>query len=232
MSPEPDIPPFLDKRPFVGSYTILSTYNNCPHQMAHRYIWKTTKFIETKEMAFGNRVHEAFEYRVGGGKPLPVDMQDWEHFAAPFDGQQPQVEQKLGISSEGQPCGFFSDRPQVWFRGKADCAIIKGATAYIADWKTGGSKYEDPFELATNAVLLHAKNPQLKKIVGSYAWLKENRLSQMYDLSDTAGTWKEICRLMGEILQRKAVNTFEKKPSGLCKGWCSVEDCEHWKPKK
>lgn len=230
MNPQPDLPPFLDRRPFIGSYTILSTYKNCPHQMAHRYIWKTTKFIETKEMAWGDRVHEAFEYRVGGGKPLPLDMQDWEAFAKPFDGAGAVVEQKLGITAEGRPTGFFDSG--VWFRGKADCAVIKDDTAYIADWKTGGSKYEDPFELATNAVLLHAKNPQLRRIMGSYVWLKEGRMSQPYDLSDTAATWNEMCKLMAEIMERKRSNEFEKKPSGLCKGWCSVETCEHWTAKK
>lgn len=231
MNAQPDISPFLDKRPFVGSYTILSTDENCPHQMAHRYIWKTLPYVETPEMKWGNDVHSAFEYRIGGGKPLPVNMQQWECFAAPFDGQNPLVEQKLGISAEGRACGFFSDKPQVFFRGKADCVIIKGETAYIADWKTGGSKYEDPFELETNAMLLHAKFPQLKKIMGSYVWLKENRLSQMYDLSDTARTWATVCTKIAAILERKARNEFEKKPSGLCKGWCSVETCEHWRPK-
>ena len=143
----------------------------------------------------------------------------------------PLVEQKLGINAEGRAVGFWDG--SVWFRGKADLAIIKGETAYINDWKTGKSSYEDPFELETNAVLIHAKNPHLKKIVGSYTWLKEGRVSQMYDLSDTRKTWAEMCRLMGEILERKKTGQFEKTKSGLC-GYCSVEDCEHWykaKPK-
>lgn len=227
-----DVPAFLDRRPFVGSYTILSTYKNCPHQMAHRYVWKTLPYVETPEMKWGNDVHSAFEHRVGGKKPLPLNMQQWENLAVPFDGKPCLVEQKLGITAEGRACGFFSDKPQVWFRGKADLAIVQGETAYLADWKSGGSKYEDPFELATNAVLLHAKNPQLRKILGSYAWLKENRLSQVYDLSDTAATWKEMCRLMAEIMQRRERNEFEKIQSGLCKGWCGVESCEHFRKKQ
>lgn len=241
---QPDIPQFLDKRPFVGTYTILSTYGNCPHQMAHRYIWKTMPYEETPEMAWGNTVHTAFEHRVGSMKPLPVDaqawdkgtkrlvpfnMQQWESFAAPFDGLYPLVEQKLGITAQGAACGYWD--ANCWFRGKADCAVVKGETAYINDWKTGGSKYEDPFELATNAVLLHARNPKLKKIIGSYTWLAEGRLSQMYDLSDTKQTWNEMCKLMAEILDRKRKNEFEKKRSGLCKGWCGVEICENWQPK-
>lgn len=218
------IPPFLDRRPFVGTFTILSSYKNCGHQMFRRYVAKDQPYVETPEMKFGNEVHSAFEYRVGSQKPLPETMKDWEKFAAPFDGLMPLVEQKLGINAEGRAVGFWDG--SVWFRGKADLAIIKGETAYINDWKTGKSSYEDPFELETNAVLIHAKNPHLKKIVGSYTWLKEGRVSQMYDLSDTRRTWTEMCRLMGEILERKKTGQFEKTKSGLC-GYCSVEDCEN-----
>jgi len=222
---QPDMPAFLDRRPFVGTYTILNTYKNCPHQMARKYIVRDQEYVETPEMAWGNAIHSAFEFRVGSGKPLPLDMQQWENFAKPFDGQSAKVEQKLGISAKGHSVGYWDG--SVWFRGKADLAIVKDDTAYINDWKSGNSKYEDPFELETNAVLIHAKHPHLKKIVGSYTWLKENRISQMYDLSNTRRTWFEICRLMAEILAKKQTGEFEKRKSGLC-GWCSVSDCENW----
>ena len=176
-------------------------------------------------MAWGNAIHSAFEYRVSGGKPLPQTMEQWECFAKPFDGAGAVVEQKLGISANGHAVGYWDG--SVWFRGKADLAIVKGETAYVNDWKSGNSKYEDPFELETNAVLIHAKHPHLKKIVGSYTWLKENRVSQMYDLSDTRKTWSTICKLMAEILEKKKTGVFEKKKSGLC-GYCSVSDCENW----
>ena len=229
MSVAPDIPAFLDRRPLVGTFTMLSTYGNCPHQAYRRYIVRDQKYVETPEMKWGNDVHSAFEYRVGSGKPLPLNMQQWEHFAQPFDGHKVAVEQKLGIAANGQSVGFWDG--SVWFRGKADASIIQNETAYIADFKTGSSKYESPFELETNAVLLHAKFPHLKKIMGSYIWLKENRISQMYDLSDTRKTWGTICKLMAEILAKRDTGEFEKKQSGLC-GWCSVDDCENWRPKR
>lgn len=225
-----EIPANLDRRPFIGTYSILNAYKNCPHQMFRRYVKKDQPFVETVEMKWGNEVHTAFELRVQGGKPLPQSMEQWETFARPFDGQQAVVEQKLGINTQGRSVGFWDD--SVWFRGKADLAIVQGDTAYINDWKTGKSAYEDPFELETNAVLLHAKHPGLKRIMGSYTWLKEKRISQMYNLSNTTQTWGTMCRLMAEILERKKTGEFEKKKSGLC-GYCSVEDCEnHYVAKK
>jgi hypothetical protein len=210
---------------FVGSFTSLNVYRNCPEQMHRRYIKKDLGvFVKTPEMEWGDKVHEAFEKRIGAKKPLPVEMQQWEGFAVPFDAHEVLCEQKLGITSEGKPCDYWGDN--VWFRGKADAVIVKGTSAYMADWKTGKSTYEDPFELATGALLLKAHYPQLIKVTGSYVWLKENRLGQPYDLSDFRETWREICQLMGEIEADKASGKWEKRKSGLC-GWCNVTDCEN-----
>lgn len=227
--PHPDIPGFLDRRPLVWSYSLLHCFRDiCPHQGQARYIDKTIKFVETPEIKWGNDVHAAFEQRVGGGKPLPLNMQQWEGFASPFDGWTGiMTEQWFYIDDQGRPCDRFAKNK--FGHGKLDLAIVATTpepyNAYILDWKTGSSKYEDPFELEVGAVLLHARYPALRKIVGSYAWLKENRLSKPYDLSNTAATWREICRVMKEILAYRTSGSFPKKQSGLC-GWCQRYDCD------
>lgn len=212
----------------IGTFTMLSSFLNCEHAMYRRYIKKDQPYVESKEMAFGNAVHTAFEHRIGAQKPLPDTMRQWERFAAPFDGLVPAVEQKLAINKNGAPTGYWDK--DCYFRGKADLAVVNGVTAYLLDWKTGSAKYEDPFELETNALLLKARRPQLTRICGSYAWLKEDRIGTLFDLSDFDGTWKRIKDLMGQI-EAKQPEEFAKHKSGLC-GWCSVNDCEHWKPRK
>lgn len=209
----------------VGTFTQLLSFLNCEHAMYRRYIEKDQPYVERPEMKFGNDVHTAFEHRIGGQKPLPENMQQWECFAAPFDGLMPMVEQKLGITRNGVATGFWDNN--VWFRGKNDVTVVEGDRAYLCDFKTGKSNYEDPFELETNALLLKAKKPQLTKIVGSYCWLKENRMGQLYDLSDFDATWNRICDLMGKIEDKRVSGDFEKHKSGLC-GWCSVSDCENY----
>lgn len=193
--------------------------------MYRRYILKDQPFVQTPEMKWGNDVHEAFEKRVGQQQALPVNMQQWEHFARPFDKFKVLVEQKLGITAAGKACEFFGK--DVWFRGKGDNIVIEGVKAMITDWKTSKTIREDPFELETNAVLLKAKFPQLEKIVGRYAWVTHNQLGQMHDLSDVVGTWQEIQRLMLLIKEKQTTGEWEKRRSGLC-GWCPVEDCEHF----
>ena len=224
---EPDLPKFLDRRPLIFSYTFLDTYENkCPYLAAQRYIYRTVKYVETPEMKRGNEVHAAFEHRIGSGKPLPDDMRQFEPFAVAFDGKGAKTEQKLAITAEGYSCGYWSDKPQVWLRGKLDTALMNGTVAYLIDWKTGNPKYEDRFELDVGALLLHAANPQLTKIVGQYAWLRENRLSQPYDLSDTSATWRKVNAIAARIEADKANGTFEKKQSPLCR-FCELYTCEN-----
>ncbi len=223
MNEMPDIPAFLDRRkpkPLVYSYSLLNNYANvCPHQTYRRYVKKDQKFVETPQMKWGNDVHSAMEFRLGG-KPLPPGMQQWEPLVAPLAARSAVAEQKLGITRTAKPCGFFDD--PVWFRGKIDVTLLEGTTACIVDFKTGNSSYEDPFELETNALLLHARHPHLKQIKGFYVWLKENRVGKPYDL-DTNGAWHRVCELVDRF---EADKTFEKRKSGLC-GYCSVGDCEH-----
>lgn len=223
------IPNFLMAK-LVGTYTNMHCFDDiCPHQAYHRYVAKTIPYKETPEMKWGNDVHKAFELRVGGQKPLPLNMAQWEPFAAPFDGRKVAVEQKLGLTDEGKPCGFFDNN--VRFRVKVDLALVNGSQAYLIDWKTGGSKYEDPFELEIGAMHLHALHPTLTAIVGQYAWLKENRLGQLHNLSETNKTWEKANKILGKMEAAKKSGEWPKREGPLC-GFCDVLDCNfNRKPK-
>lgn len=230
MNEMPDIPASLDRRkpaapkPLVWSYTLLHTYRSiCAHQAFRRFLLKDIPFQETLAMKRGNEVHSAMEYRVSGGKPLPADMRQWEPLAAAFDGKGAKVENWVGITIEGKACD--SRAGNVWGRGKIDLYIVKDTTAFLLDYKTGKVR-EEPFELEVQSVFLHAKFPQLKKIMGQYAWLAENRIGKMYDLSNTAETWQTICATVRAIQSNRRPDGFDKKQSGLC-GWCPVTDCEY-----
>ena len=82
-----DLPACLDRRKIVYTYTMLSTYKNCGHQMFRRYVKKDLPYVETPEMKWGKDVHSAFEHRVASGRPLPHTMHQWEEFARPYDGR-------------------------------------------------------------------------------------------------------------------------------------------------
>ncbi len=230
------IPGFLDRRKLVYSFSSLNAYRNCPEQMNQTYIEKSIPYEETPERKKGNDLHKAMEYRVPGGKPLPDGMQQYEQFAAAFDGRNAISEPELGVTRNRVACGYWDDKTQdtnkrVFVRGRGDVVVMGVDAAYLCDWKSGrdNPKYEDPFELAVQALLLQAKYPHLQKIVGQYAWLQTMRMSTLYDLSDTDSTWAEINELVTSI-ESDRVRGFEKKRSGLC-SWCGYRACENWRPR-
>ena len=219
----------INGKPFVYTFTNVNTYDICPRQMYARYVAKSVPFKSTPEMEFGNKVHTAFELRVGGGKPLPADMNQWEPFCAPLDGLMPRVEVKMGITRDGRPTGFYDN--DVFFRGKADVIVIQATAAFLPDWKTGKCR-EEPFELETNAMLTHVANPYLTSMTGAYVWLKENRMGMPHNLSNTSGTWTYLNRKIAAIENSMQTNDWPEKKTPLC-AWCDDFSCPHNKnPKK
>lgn len=231
-----DIPPFLrrDKdnkmpdvpalpKPLVFSYTLLKTADTCLYKCFRQYIKRDLPFDKTPEIDWGNKVHEAMEYRLGG-KPLPEDMRQWEPIVSAYAAKKAKPEKKTGITKDCKPTGFFDK--DVWLRCKIDATMLMGSVVFISDFKTGNSKYEDPFELEIQALTLKAAIPQIEKIAGHYAWLKENRIGVTHDLSDFNATWAKINNKVEMIEDCQASGEWPKTKGPLC-GWCAVLDCEH-----
>src|SRR5579864_2961017 len=157
----PDIPPILDRRKQVHSFSSLNTYLNCPHQYEGRYVTKATPFTGSDASRYGDRVHEAMDKRIGQGTPLPVEFAQWESFAAPFDNLPDtfhvRVEQQYAITIDGAACDYWA--PTAWFRGRLDLTVVSPdfQTAYILDHKSG-KPWEKPLELETSAMLLKSRH--------------------------------------------------------------------------
>jgi hypothetical protein len=200
----------------------------CPHNYWHTYVLKDLPFRESPEMKWGNRVHEALEYRLRDGKKLPADLEQHEGFAMALDRFKPKVELKLGCRRDGTSCDFFAK--DVFLRGKVDVLIHDGTKAALFDWKTG-KPFEDPFELRVQALLAKINAPVLDTITGQYIWLKLGELGREHDVSDTAATWAEVMALDQRALQydrdpREPNGVWPKNPNVLC-GCCAVHKCEH-----
>jgi len=218
-------PAGLTTRPgIIFTYTNLNCYSSiCPHQFWHRYILKTVPYKPTEAMQWGNDVHDAFQKRIQGGKPLPDTMRQWETLAAPFAERGAQTEVQLAVGYTYQETDYWGKGTQVPFvRGKIDCAVVNNTRAYMADWKTG-KRREDPFELEIGAMLLKARYPDLQIIIGTYVWLQDSDLGKPHDLSDTNKTFRKCQQIAQEISQDQV---FEKRPGPLC-GWCGVKTCEY-----
>jgi hypothetical protein len=213
--------PSAQPKPVVYSFTLLKTADTCMYKCYRQYIVRDIPFDETPEIKWGNAVHTAMEHRLGG-KPLPQDMIHWEPLVSAYVDRKARPEMKVGVDRKGKPVGFWGDG--VFLRGKIDATIINGTACFVSDWKTGGSRYEDPFELECQAVMLHAMNPYLTKIAGNFVWLKENRVGQVHDLSDTRSAWAKINNKVEVIEDAMKDGDWPKNKTPLC-GWCGVLDC-------
>jgi hypothetical protein len=210
-------------KPLVYSYTLLKTADTCLYKCFRQYVKRDLPFDKTPEIDYGNRVHEAMEYRLGG-KPLPEEFRHWEALAVAYVERKAKPEKKTGITKDCKPTGFF-DR-DVWLRCKIDVTMLNGTAVYLADFKTGNSKYEDPFELEIQALTLKAAIPQIERIAGHYAWMKENRIGETHDLSDFSATWAKINNKVEVIEDCMASGEWPKTKNPLCP-WCGVLDCEN-----
>lgn len=211
-------------KPLIFSYSFLNCYADvCPYQAYRVYIKRDIPYEETPERKKGNDTHKAFEHRIGSGKPLPADMRQHEPIAAAFDGLGAKTELKAAVDRAGKPVDYW-DKNKAFIRGALDCVVVKGTTGYLNDIKTGKT-WEKPFELEVGAMLLHAQQPHLTKIVGTYTWLRDNKLGKKYDLTDTASTWRKCNTIVQQIEGDRANDFFEKRQGPLC-GWCSVHECD------
>jgi hypothetical protein len=210
-------------KPIVYSYTLLKTADTCLYKCFRQYVKRDLPFDKTPEIDWGNRVHEAMEYRIGG-KPLPQDMMHWEPIVSAYADRGAKPEKKTGITKDCKPTGFFDK--DVWLRSKIDVTMLNGQAVFIGDWKTGSSRYEDPFELEIQALTLKAAVPAINRIGGHYVYLKENKIGQTYDLSDFNATWSKINNKVEVIEDALVSGEWPKTKNPLC-GWCAVLDCEN-----
>lgn len=208
----------------IWSYSFLNTYATCQKQAYHRYIAKDLpREPASPEMSHGIAVHDAFEKRLKTGEPFPESMATYERFAAAIEvrGRPQGVELQLGITADGAPTSFFAK--DVWGRGKVDVLLIDGSLAFMPDWKTG-RKREDPFELETFGLLVQAHFPDLIRILGHYVWLRDGTVGPAHDVSDTAGTFRQIRSTMDAIEAQTKQDYWPAAENPLC-GWCPVTAC-------
>jgi len=126
----------------------------------------------------------------------------------------------------------------------------KDQTTHTASGNAKPAKL-DPVQAELTAALAFMSDPHLQTFVAFYEFLQHqqtvvgifSRSKPTYTVKlPTGKTFEQEYTIHSKIAQmwwRQRNNKFEAKPSGLCKGWCSVKyegadahhTCTHWKPK-
>lgn len=211
------------------SYSSLTNFETCPFQFYRLRVKKDIVQQETEATVWGTQCHSALEHRVQNKTPLPEWARQWEPLAARFDRfDSVFVERKYGLTKSFQPTGFFDK--DCWYRGVIDLGV-SGRIALLLDWKTGKQK-DDHDQLKLFSVTHMAAEPETQACRTGYIWLKNNKITrQDFTREDIPIIWQEFLPRIRRLELAYDADKWPHKPSGLCRGWCPVKDCPHYRSK-
>lgn len=211
------------------SFSKIKAFEQCPKQFYHMKIAKDYTEKETEAMLYGTLFHEAAENFVKDDTPIPEKFKYAEAALTSLKNKPGKklCEYKLGLTEDLEPCGFFDEN--VWFRGIADLIILDGDTAWVVDYKTGKSaRYADKGQLELMALATFKHFPEIKKVkAGLLFVIAKALIKDSYDSTAAPIMWKKWLADYARMEKALETDTWNARPSGLCRQHCAVLDCPH-----
>lgn len=202
----------------------VDSFVTCPHKYYRLRVARDVKDLPPSEqILWGRKLHKAFEDSVNFGDPLPKECQAWQSFIDKLKSipGEKLPEFRFSVDDAFQPCAWGS----AWSRGAADLVIKNGKQAIIFDYKTGRRKPSD--QLALYAGFAFAYWPELEQVHTCFVWLKEHKMDKAtYLASEKHKIWDLWLPLVARMQRAYDTDQWAKCPSGLCRNWCPVKDCD------
>lgn len=213
------------------SYSSIKKFDTCPKQYYHLKVVKEYSEPPTSATIYGKEFHEAAEFYVRDGTPLPPQF----NFAKPvldklmtIEGEK-LCEYEMGLTENLEPCAF--DAPNVWWRGVADLVIINHETgvARVVDYKTGSSaKYADKGQLELMALATFKHFPLVKTVKAALLFvISKDFVKDEYPSGKQAELWQKWLAAYTRLKYSLDHDVWNPRPSGLCKKHCVVLSCPH-----
>ena len=213
------------------SFSKAKAFEQCPKQFYHEKILKQYPVEETDAMRYGTEFHKACEDYIKSEAPLPKKFNFIQQTLDALNEKRgiKMCEQKLGLTADLEPCGFFDKR--VWFRGIADLVIIDVLTgvAWVIDYKTGKSlKYADKGQLELMALIVFKHYPQITRVkAGLLFVIAKGLVKEEYEIDSESNLWEKWLGIYGRMQKAFESDVWNPRPSGLCKRHCPVLECAH-----
>lgn len=213
------------------TFSQLEKFETCPRQFYHVRVKRDIVEPPTEHTIWGERVHTAMENRVLHGTPLPEGMEQWEGVAGKLcmlPGEK-HAEIKMSIDKNFKPVEWRSK--ESWSRGIADLLVIHGKKAATFDYKTGKRKTSEQLHLYAGYTF--ATYPEVEEVETAFIWLKEKKIDRaVIQREDAHKIWQSFVPRVRKLESAYERDAWPARPSGLCRGWCPVQTCEFWSPKK
>jgi len=215
------------------SYSSIKTFDQCPKKYFHLKVVKDIKDTPGEAADYGTSVHEAAEFFIKDGTPIPEKFAFMRPYVEPLAKKKgtKHTELKLGVSKALEPRGFFAK--DVWYRGIADLFIVNGTKAWLVDYKTGkNAKYADIKQLDLLAGAMFVHYPEVEVINSALLYVVSQEMPRKIHHRQHLNTYMGVFDTQLDRLEAAKENgVWNANPSGLC-GWCPVESCEHWRPRR
>lgn len=209
-------------KPLAWSFSSLNAYEQCPHRYKLTRVTKEVKEPPNDANIWGNAVHEALEFYVKEGRPLPETMAKYQAMIdklATAPGIK-LVELEIALNRDFQPVSWFAK--DAWVRGIIDIGIERDNDVFIGDYKTGKRK-PDSDQLDLFAALLFHARPHLTTATSAFLWLKDGKLDKAkYTRDDLPRIWNNFLPRVARIELAMELDKWPKRPSGLCRSYCPV----------
>ena len=212
----------------------LRLFDACPHRFYRERILMDldpTVVTDTRAADRGRSIHEQLELAVLGKGPWPEGYPLAEEWYRDIIKLYPTVavERKLALDRDLKPTGFdFSD---CWIRGIADLILWNGETGLmrVVDYKTGKRRKEGAvLQMKFYALACLTHSDKVRHVTTDLYWLgydqHDLRTYSRLAIPDLQAYITEACTRVESELD------FPKRKSGLCRGYCPVSDCEHFRP--
>lgn len=219
----------MPTKPPAWSYSRVKAFETCPRQYYHLKVAKTYKDEGSAATAYGSEFHEAAEFYLRDGTPLP-DRFNYARAVLDTIGAMKgdkHYEYEMGLKEDLTPCKI--DDETVWWKGIADVLIVNGSEARVLDYKTSKSaKYADKGQLELMAMAVFRHFPQVTKVKAGLVFVVCNAfVRDTYEVESAPQLWEKWLGKYRGLEAAYKNDVWNPRPSGLCFKHCLVECCEH-----
>ena len=212
---------------YTWSYSSLALYKQCPKKYFHLRVAKDFKEPETEALSYGTKVHEAAEFYIRDGKPIPPEFSYMQGLLDRLNNLPGEklCEYKMGLSRDLSPVGFFDK--DVWWRGIADLVVLDNDRAFLVDYKTGKSaRYADTKQLEILSLALFKHFPQIKKVKAGLLFVVAQDFVKV-DYENQPQAWVRWLEDTGQMEASYEADVWNAKPNFTCRNYCAVTTCPH-----
>jgi hypothetical protein len=212
-------------KPLPWSFSSLNKFVTCPNQYCETKVLKNFKDEPGETALWGTYVHDCIEDAVNTGAAMPDNTkvygpQIWSAMNG-ITGAKAEVE--LALDNKFEPCEW----DKAWVRGIIDLLKFDRDEALAIDWKLGKIK-PDSKQLKLFALLVFYHYPQMNIVHTSFEWLQfKQHTRETFTRDQIPQLWEVFVGDLGQYARAFKTDTWQKRPSGLCKNYCAVTSCEH-----